>query len=198
MDEPARPAGLPAPRDEIAGAVETLLRMIGEDPHRDGLRETPARVAAAWAELTSGYAEDPAAILSAAVLPEPCRDLVLVRDVEFHSLCEHHLLPFRGVAHLAYLPAGRLVGLSKMARAVEAVARRLQVQERMTQQLSDAIGTALQPLGSAVIVEAEHMCMAMRGVSKPGTRMITSSLRGVLQADGARRDELFALLGKRP
>lgn len=181
----------------MAGAVDLLLRLIGEDPHREGLRETPGRVAAAWSELTRGYADDPVAILSGALLPAPGDDLVLLRDVGFHSLCEHHLLPFHGLAHLAYLPDRRIVGLSKLARAVEAVARRLQVQERMTEQISDAIEAAVEPLGSAVIVEAEHMCMAMRGIAKPGTRMVTSALRGAFRTDGSRREELFSLLGTR-
>lgn len=171
-------------QDKIAAGVRLILEGIGEDPTREGLRETPARVARAFAEVCGGLGQDPAAQMSA-TFDAQYHDIVCVRDIEFHSLCEHHLLPFFGVAHVAYLPGedGRVCGLSKLARVVDVAARRPQLQERLTSQIADAIERALNPAGILVVVEAEHLCMTMRGVHKPGARTLTSVARGVFKDD---------------
>lgn len=171
-----------------------ILREIGEDPDRDGLQKTPERAAEAMAFLTAGYAEDPDALIRDAVFEESSNDLVLVRSIEFHSLCEHHLLPFFGHAHVAYLPHGRIVGLSKVARLVDALSRRLQVQERMTRQIGEALESALDPLGVAVVVEARHLCMTMRGVEKHDAEMVTTHLSGVFRDDAKCRAEFYSLI----
>ena len=174
-------------------AVEQLLSALGEDPQRDGLRDTPRRVAKAMAELMHGRYEDPRVHLERTFNQE-CADLVLLRDVEFFSLCEHHLMPFVGMAHVAYLPAhGQVVGLSKLARVVEVFARRPQLQERMTQQIADAIEKHLRPQGVAVVIQAEHMCMKMRGVCKHQPVMHTHALRGLLKTDPHWRNEVLTL-----
>ena len=174
-------------------AVRELLSALGEDPDRDGLRDTPRRVAAMYRDLFSGRSQDLGDIL-ARTFEEPSGDLVLVRDIEFASTCEHHLLPFIGAAHVAYVPGERVVGLSKLARLVDACARRPQVQERMTHEIADAITRHLDPAGALVAVRAEHLCMRLRGVRKPGTSTWTLAARGTLRTDPAARAETLALI----
>jgi len=171
-------------------AVAELLAAIGEDPEREGLRDTPRRVAAMYGELFAGLADDPSRHLTVTFAAEH-DEMVMVRDIPFASLCEHHLVPFIGRAHVAYIPAddGRITGLSKLARLVDGFARRLQVQERMTTQVADAIEKTLTPRGVLVVVEAEHLCMSMRGVKKPGTLTVTSAVRGLFRSDPATRAE---------
>lgn len=169
-----------------------LIEAAGEDVGRDGLLKTPQRAAKAWDFLTSGYEHDPVEILRSAVFDEDYSSLVLVRDVEFYSLCEHHLLPFFGRAHVAYVPDGRIVGLSKVPRMLDAIARRLQVQERMTKDAADALNAALQPKGVAVWIEASHMCMMMRGVEKQGSTTATSVFTGVFETDEHLRQQFLA------
>lgn len=177
----------------IEDAVRIILRAVGEDPDRTGLLETPRRVARMYQEMFSGLRSDPARHLKV-VFPEEYNELVLVRDISFTSMCEHHLLPFTGVAHLAYLPNGCVTGLSKLARLVDDVARRPQVQERMTQTIADTIEAELGSAGVAVVIEAEHSCMSIRGVRKPGSLTVTSALRGVLRSNPASRSEVMALI----
>lgn len=179
--------------DRIQRAVRELLSAVGEDPDRDGLRDTPARVARMYAEVFRGLAEDPAKHLEK-VFDEDHHELVLVRDIPFDSFCEHHLMPFTGQAHVAYIPNGHIVGLSKVARVVEAFARRPQVQERLTSQIADLMMDRLAPRGVAVVIEATHTCMTARGVRKPGSTMVTSALRGVFHESGAARSEVMALI----
>jgi len=164
-------------QQRIEQAISAILEAIGEDPQREGLQNTPERVARMYEELFSGIGLDPVAAIDA-VFEEAHQDPVILRDVPFYSFCEHHLLPFFGRAHMAYIPNGKISGLSKLARALEVVSRRPQVQERLTQQLADAIFTALNPKGVVVEVEAEHLCVSMRGVKKPGSRVITTAIRG--------------------
>jgi GTP cyclohydrolase IA len=181
--------------ERVEAAVRQLLSAIGEDPEREGLAATPARVAAMYEELFAGLGEDPSRHLTVTFAAEH-DEMVMVRDIPFASLCEHHLVPFIGRAHVAYIPAedGRITGLSKLARLVDGFARRLQVQERMTTQIADAIERALQPRGALVVVEAEHLCMSMRGVKKPGTLTVTSSVRGLFRTDVATRAEAMAFV----
>lgn len=181
-------------REKIEQAVRMILEAVGEDPNREGLLDTPARVARMYEEVLAGMHDDGARHLE--VHFEADHDeMVLVRDIAFYSLCEHHLLPFFGKAHVAYIPKnGRVTGLSKLARVVQAYAKRLQMQERMTSQIADTLMKHLQPLGVAVVVEAEHLCMSMRGVRQPGSRTITSAVRGVFRTDKRTRDEAFALI----
>ncbi len=177
----------------IADAVREILVGIGENPERPGLIETPERVARAYAEICRGVGQDPADEIDV-VFNEGYEGIVLVRDIPFYSICEHHLLPFMGHAHVAYLPAGgRITGLSKLARAVEVAARRPQVQERLTQQVADAVMRKLEPLGVLVMCEAEHLCMTMRGVQKPGSITATSCVRGCFLTDAALRAEALSL-----
>ncbi len=182
-------------REKIEAGVRLMLEGIGEDPAREGLLDTPARVARAYGELCAGMDQDPAPLFEVSFEAE-CHDVVLVRDIPFYSLCEHHLLPFFGVAHVAYLPgeSGRVCGISKLARAVELYARRLQLQERLTSQVADAIEKHLAPRGVLVRVEAEHLCMTMRGVAKPGSRTVTLAARGLYEQDAAARAEVLALM----
>ena len=175
-------------------AVRMILEAVGEDPERDGLLETPRRVANMYAEMFAGLRLDPARHL-AVTFTESYDEMVLVRDITFTSMCEHHLLPFSGVAHVAYLPEGKVTGLSKIARVVEEVARRPQVQERMTQTIADLVSTHLNTSGVGVVVSAEHSCMSIRGVKKPGSLTITSSLRGDFRDDPATRAEFMSLIG---
>jgi GTP cyclohydrolase I len=174
----------------VEKAVAEILEAIGEDSSRDGLVETPARVAAMYEELFAGLGEDPGRHLTTTFAADH-DEMVMVRDIPFASLCEHHLVPFIGRAHVAYIPNsdGRITGISKLARLVEGYARRLQVQERMTTEIADAIETALDPRGVLVVVEAEHLCMSMRGVKKPGTLTVTSAVRGLFRSDQATRAE---------
>ncbi|OUM98970.1 MAG: GTP cyclohydrolase I FolE [Firmicutes bacterium ZCTH02-B6] len=179
---------------KIETAVRMILEAIGEDPEREGLVDTPRRVAEAYAELCAGMRENVERHLEV-YFQEEHDELVLVRDIPFYSLCEHHLLPFFGKAHIAYIPRdGRVTGLSKLARVVEAYARRLQMQERLTKQIADALMTHLKPQGVAVVLEAEHLCMSMRGVKKPGSKTVTSAMRGIFRKDEKTRAEVLALI----
>jgi GTP cyclohydrolase I len=182
--------------DPIATVVRGLLRELGEDPAREGLLRTPDRVADSLRFLLSGYTQDVADVVNGAVYAEDYREMVLVRDIEVYSLCEHHLLPFFGKAHVAYLPKGRIIGLSKLPRIVEVFARRLQVQERLTTQIADALDGALEPYGTAVVIEASHLCMMMRGVEKQNSRTVTSALTGAFQRDPKCRNEFLELVGR--
>jgi GTP cyclohydrolase I len=185
------PGNVDVPR--IEKAVREILLAIGEDPEREGLLMTPNRVARAYGELAAGLFEDPRIHLRT-VFRERYDEVVLLRDVEFHSFCEHHLLPFTGRAHVAYLPDGKVVGLSKLARLVEGFARRPQVQERLTGQIADAIMEELNPMGSACVIEATHTCMTIRGAKKPGSVMVTSALRGIFKENPASRAEILSLM----
>jgi GTP cyclohydrolase IA len=188
------PITTPVDQARIENAVREILLAIGEDPERDGLKKTPSRVARAYVELAQGMRESAEEVLST-TFDLGHEELIIVRDIEFQSLCEHHVLPFHGVAHIGYIPGtdGRITGLSKLARLVEVFARRLQVQERLTSQIADAMTEILNPAGVLVVVDAEHLCMSMRGVRKPGARTVTSAVRGQLR-DAATRAEAMALL----
>jgi GTP cyclohydrolase I len=176
----------------IEDAVRVILKQIGENPEREGLLKTPSRVAKMYAELTAGYHIDPDALINDAIFSVSYDEMVLVKNIEFASLCEHHMLPFMGRVHVAYIPNGRVVGLSKIPRIVEMFARRLQVQERMTVQIADFINQRLDPLGVAVVAEGVHMCAVMRGVKKAGATMVTSAMRGVFRDDPKTRSEFMA------
>ena len=195
------PTLLERPPEDVARAeahVRGMLRFLGEDPKREGLRETPARVVRAFSEHFSGYAQDPAAYLARTFQEVDGYDeLVLVSDIEVFSHCEHHKVPFVGKAHVGYIPNGRVVGLSKLARVVDVFAKRLQVQEKLTKQIADAIQTHLKPQGVAVVVQCQHFCMCYRGVKKPGSWTTTSKLHGIFLADPAARMELFTLIGQK-
>ena len=173
--------------------VREMIELLGEDPTRDGLRATPARVAASMQWLTRGYGMSVEDVIGDAVFEEKHENMILVRDIEIYSLCEHHMLPFFGRAHVAYLPDGRIVGLSKIPRVVEVFARRLQVQERLTDQVADALCRVLKPLGCGVVIEAYHLCMMMRGVEKQNSKTVTSALRGTFRSDARTRDEFLRL-----
>ena len=179
--------------EAIKEAVRVILKAVGEDPDRAGLIETPRRVASMYAEMFSGLHLQPERHLDV-TFPEIYDEMVLVRDIRFTSMCEHHLLPFTGVAHVAYIPNGKVTGLSKLARVVEEVSRRPQVQERMTSTIAELIESKLESTGVAVVVSAEHSCMSIRGVRKPGSRTITSALRGVFKTDQATRAEFMSLI----
>ena len=183
-----------APEDPIEPLVGSLLKELGEDPGRDGLVKTPARFARAMRFLTSGYAQDPRRILNDALFDVSYDEMVVVKDIDFYSLCEHHLLPFFGRAHIAYIPNGKIVGLSKLPRLVEMFARRLQVQERLTMDLAETIESVLRPRGVGVVVEAIHLCMMMRGVEQQSAFALTSSLRGVFNSDSKTRSEFMELI----
>ncbi len=199
MGEVGVPCGEPFARERVVNvrqaeqAIRSLLRAIGENPDREGLRDTPARVAAYYDEFL-GWGEDPGDALTT-VFHEAYDDVILVRDIPFTSLCEHHLLPFVGVAHVAYIPRdGRVTGLSKLARVVDRVAHRLQLQERMTRAIADVIDERLSAEGVVVMVEAEHLCMSIRGVHKPGSRTVTEAAAGVFADDRARRQQVVAMM----
>jgi len=174
--------------------VRSILRAIGEDPERQGLEKTPQRVETALRWLTRGYDVSVEDIIGDAVFNESHEEMILVRDIEMYSLCEHHMLPFWGRAHVAYVPNGRLIGLSKLPRIVEVFARRLQVQERLTDQIADAIMEALEPQGVGVVIEAAHLCMMMRGVEKQSSRTVTSAVRGIFRSDSKTRSEFLRLV----
>ncbi|MBS7316821.1 MAG: GTP cyclohydrolase I FolE [Bacteroidales bacterium] len=180
--------------DEIAGHVREILRLLGENPDREGLLKTPERVAKAMQYLTQGYAQDGEVIIKSALFDEEYRQMVLVKDIELYSVCEHHMLPFIGKAHVAYIPDGKITGLSKIARVVDAYAKRLQVQERLTVQIRDSIQEALNPMGVAVVIEAMHTCMKIRGVEKSNSVTTTSAFSGVFLKDARTRNEFLNLI----
>lgn len=177
--------------------VKAILEELGEDPDREGLLKTPGRVARALRELTKGYQQDPEAIINGALFTEDYSEMIVMKDVDFYSMCEHHMLPFFGKAHIAYLPKGKIVGISKLARLVDVYARRLQVQERMTTQIASLLMEKLTPEGVAVVVEAEHLCMRMRGVEKQNSYVLTSAMFGVFREKQETRDEFMNLIGHR-
>ena len=181
---------------ELAGHVKAILELLGEDVEREGLLKTPERVAKAMQFLTQGYFQDGEEIVQTAVFTEPYSQMVLVKDIELFSLCEHHMLPFIGKAHVAYIPNGRITGLSKVARVVETYARRMQVQERLTEQIRDCIQDSLKPLGVAVVIEAMHTCMSMRGVQKSNAVTTTSAFSGIFLKSDKTRNEFLQLIGK--
>jgi len=183
-------------RERVAAAVREILVAIGEDPEREGLRQTPRRVAEMYAELFAGLSIDPYEFLRVG-FDESHEEMVILKDISFYSLCEHHLLPFFGCVHVAYIPNGRVAGLSKLARVVDAFARRPQLQERLTSQVADCILEALKPDGVAVVVEAEHLCLSFRGVKKPGTRVVTSAMRGQFRRSALSRSEFLSLVQSR-
>ncbi len=180
--------------DRIKKAVSEILAAIGEDESREGLRETPRRIADMYAEIFEGVEQDPIEELGVTFDTGGHREMVILKDIPFFSMCEHHFLPFHGVAHVGYIPRERLAGVSKLARVVETLARRPQMQERLTSQVADSIMAGLQPSGVAVVVEAEHLCMTMRGVKKPGSRLVTSATRGIFRSNAATRAEFFSLV----
>jgi GTP cyclohydrolase I len=180
-------------KERIKKAVLEILAAVGEDAGREGLKGTPERVANMYAELLAGMREDPAEHLES-VFTEKYNEIVLLRDIPFYSICEHHLMPFIGSAHVAYIPSGKVLGVSKLARIVDSFARRLQVQERLSEQIADFLMTSLQPQGVAVVLEASHSCMTIRGIKKPGSIMVTSALRGIFIRDPRTRSEVLSLM----
>ena len=183
--------------EKLAYHYREILSLLGEDPEREGLIKTPQRVAKAMSFVTKGYAQDPIEIINSAIFKEEYQQMVLVKDIELFSMCEHHMMPFVGKAHVAYIPNGRITGLSKIARVVECFARRLQVQERLTVQIRDCIQQALDPIGVAVVIEASHMCMQMRGVEKLGSSTTTSAFTGVFLKDTRTREEFLTLISNK-
>jgi GTP cyclohydrolase I len=180
-------------REKVMSAVRSILEAVGEDPTREGLKDTPRRVAEMYEELFAGLSENPADHLAVG-FEERHKEMIVLRDIPFNSVCEHHLLPFVGKAHVGYIPAGRIVGLSKLARVVEGFARRPQLQERLTSQIADAITDAVQPTGVGVVIEAQHFCMIMRGVKKPGSVMVTSAMRGLFRSNPPTRAEFLEFI----
>ena len=183
---------------ELRDLMHRMLVLLGENPEREGLRKTPERVAESLRFLTQGYAQDVEKTLNGAVFREDYKEMVLVRDIDFFSLCEHHLLPFYGKCHVAYVPDGKLIGLSKIPRVVEIFSRRLQMQERLTQQIADSLERALEPRGVAVVTEAYHLCMSMRGVEKQNAYAVASAMRGLFLQDYRTREEFVGLIHRRP
>ena len=180
---------------KIADLTKLLLKEIGEDPNREGLIKTPSRVSKAWSFFSRGYNQDVDEIINDAIFNEDAKDMVVVRDVEFFSLCEHHLIPFFGKAHVAYIPNGKVVGLSKIPRIIDMFSRRLQVQERLTRQIAETIQDVLEPIGVAVIMEGQHMCMQMRGVEKQNSLTTTSSMLGKFRQSDRTRAEFLSIIG---
>lgn len=186
----------PTPRQMIEQAVKDILVAVGEETDRDGIQDTPARVARMYAdELLAGYSVDPKEIVKT-FDDDGYNQVVAVKDIPFYSLCEHHMLPFKGMAHIGYLPNGRVLGLSKFARIVDAIAARLQIQERMTKEIGELLQEGLQPKGVMVVIEAEHLCMTMRGTKKPSSTMLTSMVTGVFETDASTKDEFMRLIGR--
>lgn len=183
--------------DSIMSNVQSTLKTLGEDVDRDGLEKTPLRVAKSLGYMTKGYSEDAVEILKSALFHEDHEEMVIVKDIELYSMCEHHMLPFYGKAHIGYLPKGKITGLSKLARVVDVFSRRLQVQERLTTQIRDAIQEALDPHGVAVVIEAKHLCMMMRGVQKQNSSTVTSAFNGVYMENQATRKEFLHLIGQK-
>jgi GTP cyclohydrolase I len=181
-------------QSRIRRAVEEIIAAIGENPTREGLVSTPSRIAELYAELFSGVHADPVEILAVGFEEDEHEEMVVLKDIPFYSMCEHHFLPFHGLAHVGYIPAGRLVGISKLARVVDLLARRPQLQERLTGQIADTIMDALMARGVGVVIEAEHLCMTMRGIRKPGSRLVTSASRGIFRSYPATRAEFFSIL----
>ena len=181
--------------EKIADLTKLLLKEIGEDPNREGLIKTPSRVSKAWSFFSRGYNQDVDEIINDAIFNENAKDMVVVRDVEFFSLCEHHLIPFFGKAHVAYIPNGKVLGLSKIPRIIDMFSRRLQVQERLTRQIAETIQDALEPIGVAVIMEGQHMCMQMRGVEKQNSLTTTSSMLGKFRQSDRTRAEFLSIIG---
>lgn len=182
--------------EEIKTAVRSILTSVGEDPERDGLKNTPARVARMYEEILQGYHTDPQTLINDALFEVAYDEMVVVKDIEYYSLCEHHMLPFYGVAHVAYIPRGKVLGLSKIPRVVDMFARRLQMQERMTRQIADFLHNVLRPRGVAVVVEGAHLCSMMRGVRKANARMVTSAVLGGFKTDARTRSEFFEHIRK--
>ncbi len=180
--------------DKIEPLIETLLGELGEDPDREGLLKTPDRVARAMRFLTQGYAQDPEEVIGGALFTEEYEEMIVIKDIDFYSLCEHHMLPFFGKAHVAYIPDGRIVGISKIARLVEVFARRLQVQERLTKQVAHTMMDQLKPRGVAVVIEAEHLCMRMRGVEMQNSMVVSSAVLGVFRSSQETREEFMSLV----
>ena len=185
------------PDDDLEAHVAAILRALDPEPEREGLDRTPERVARALTFLTRGYREDPRKVINGALFTEPYSEMIVVSDIDFFSLCEHHILPFFGKAHVAYIPRDRIVGISKVARLVEVFARRLQVQERMTTQIANTVQEQLDPAGVGVVLEAEHLCMRMRGVEKQNSRVTTSAMLGSFQANQKTREEFMTLIARR-
>ncbi len=181
---------------KIEEAVRAILEAVGEDPEREGLRDTPARVARMYREVLAGYRMSPESILNNAVFETPYNEMVVVKDIDFYSLCEHHMLPFFGVAHVAYIPDRKVIGLSKIPRIVDMYARRLQIQERMTVEIAQTLQELLHPRGVAVVLEAIHLCSVMRGVRKPRNKMVTSAMLGAFKEDLRTREEFLAHIGR--
>lgn len=186
--------GSPSSSRSLETLAEELLVLVGEDTERQGLVRTPQRVAKAWQELTSGYGVDVDQLINRALFDESYSEMVVVRDISFYSLCEHHLLPFFGVCHVAYIPNGKIIGLSKIPKLVKAFSRRLQVQERLTNEIADILMRKVGPLGVGVVMEARHMCMEMRGAESIDSPTVTSSMLGLFRTDGRTRDEFLALI----
>lgn len=180
--------------DGIEPLVERMLAELGEDPQREGIVKTPGRVARSMRFLTQGYDQDPAEVIGGALFTEQYEEMIVIKDIDFYSLCEHHMLPFFGKAHVAYIPSGRIVGISKIARLVEVFARRLQVQERLTNQIANTMMEQLQPAGVAVVVEGEHLCMRMRGVEMQNSMVVTSAVLGIFRSSQETREEFMSLV----
>jgi GTP cyclohydrolase I len=195
-DEAAQLGVLSPASAQIKTAIRSILESVGEDPERDGLKNTPVRVARMYDELLQGYHTDPETLINGALFEVAYDEMVVVKDIEYYSLCEHHLLPFYGVAHVAYIPRGKVLGLSKIPRVVDMFARRLQVQERMTRQIADFLHDVLHPRGVAVVVEGAHLCSMMRGVRKANARMVTSAVLGGFKTDARTRSEFFEHIRK--